>query len=50
MTAATVCLGGATGPVAAVGGDHDGLAFAVEVSFPDLPLHSVVDERTVPVE
>ncbi len=50
MTAKPAYLGEATVPAAAFGGDADELEFAVEVTFPELPLPPVVDTRTVRVE
>jgi replicative superfamily II helicase len=49
MTARDRYLGEADLPVAVFGGDTDELEFAVEVAFPDLPLHPVVETRTVDV-
>jgi hypothetical protein len=49
MTAKPSYLGEATLPVGVFGGDAEQLTFAVEVSFPDLPLQPVVVTRTVEV-
>jgi len=43
-------LGEATLPVGVFGGDPDELEFRVEVAFADLPLHPVVETRTVQVQ
>ncbi|PSP74910.1 DEAD/DEAH box helicase [Halobacteriales archaeon QS_1_68_20] len=48
MTESDAYLGEVTVPVAAAAADED-LTFAVEVSFPELPMHPVVEERTVTV-
>jgi replicative superfamily II helicase len=50
MTARDRYLGEATLPVGVFGGDADELRFTVEVAFPDLPVHPVVETRTVRVE
>jgi replicative superfamily II helicase len=50
MTETDSYLGSVTVPVGVFGGDADALEFAVEVSFPDLPLQPVVDTRTVAIE
>ena len=50
MTTKPSYLGQATVPVAAFGGDADELDFAIEVTFPELPIPSVVERRTVTVE
>jgi hypothetical protein len=50
MTASDAYLGTTTVPVAVFGGDADELELAIEVSFPELPVHSVVERRTVDVE
>ena len=49
MTASDSYLGETTFPVAAAANGDD-LTFEVEVVFPDLPLHPVVNERTVLVD
>ena len=50
MTAKNRYLGEATLPVGVFGGDAEKLEYAVEVTFPDLPLHPVVETRSVRVE
>jgi len=50
MTTKPSYLGQATVPVAAFGGDAEELEFAIEVTFPELPIPSVVERRTVTVE
>jgi len=50
MTTKPSYLGQATVPVAAFGGDAEELDFAIEVTFPELPIPSVVERRTVTVE
>jgi hypothetical protein len=50
MTAETRYLGTTTVPVGVFGGDADELTFTVTVTFPDLPLRPVTDDRTVRVE
>ena len=49
MTATECYLGETTLPVGVFGGDAEKLTFAVEVSYPELPLEPVVDTRTVDV-
>jgi replicative superfamily II helicase len=49
MTETDAFLGTTTVPVALFGGDADELALAIEVWFPELPLHPVVERRTVRV-
>ena len=43
-------LGETTVPVGVFGGDAEELTYEVEVSFPDEPLRSITDSRTVAVE
>nr|WP_276297254.1 DEAD/DEAH box helicase [Halomicroarcula sp. ZS-22-S1] len=50
MTAKPSYLGEATLPVAVFGADADELTYTVEVTFPDLPLPSVTEQRTVRVD
>ncbi|WP_246988742.1 DEAD/DEAH box helicase [Halorientalis marina] len=50
MTGTDSYLGTATVPVGVFGGDAEELTFAVEVSYPELPLQPVVETRTVAVE
>ncbi|QCD65307.1 MULTISPECIES: DEAD/DEAH box helicase [Halomicrobium] len=50
MTTKPSYLGQATVPVAAFGGDADELTFAIEVTFPELPIPPVRESRTVSVE
>jgi len=50
MTSTDSYLGTATLPVGVFGGDAERLTFAAAVHFPELPLHPVVDTRTVQVE
>jgi len=50
MTGTDGYLGTETVPVGVFGGDAEELTFAVEVSFPELPLQPVVETRTVTVE
>ena len=49
MTASDTYLGETSVPVAAAA-DGDDLAFEIEVAFPGLPVHPVVEKRTVRVE
>ncbi|PSQ11530.1 DEAD/DEAH box helicase [Halobacteriales archaeon QS_5_70_15] len=49
MTATTAYLGETAVPMGVFGADHDELTYAVEVTFPDLPLPPVREERTVRV-
>jgi replicative superfamily II helicase len=49
MTVSTTYLGETTVPVGVFGADHAELTYAVEVSFPDLPLPPVRRERVVRV-
>ena len=49
MTATSAYLGETTVPVGVFGADHDELTYAVEVTFPDLPLPPVREERVVRV-
>ncbi|PSQ06005.1 DEAD/DEAH box helicase [Halobacteriales archaeon QS_4_69_31] len=50
MTTKDSYLGEATLPVGVFGGDADRLEFAVEVAFPELPVHPTVETRTVRIE
>jgi hypothetical protein len=50
MTTKASYLGEATLPVGVFGGDTERLEFAVEVVFPELPVHPHVETRTVRVE
>jgi replicative superfamily II helicase len=50
MTTKDSYLGEATLPVGVFGGDADRLEFAVEVAFPELPVHPTVEARTVRIE
>ena len=49
MTATECYLGETALPVGVFGGDTDALTFAVEVTYPELPLEPVVDTRSVDV-
>jgi hypothetical protein len=49
MTATSAYLGESTVPVGVFGADHEELTYAVEVTFPDLPLAPVREERVVRV-
>jgi replicative superfamily II helicase len=50
MTGSDAYLGTTTVPVALFGADADELELAVEVAFPELPVHPVVERRTVTVD
>jgi replicative superfamily II helicase len=50
MSSTTTYLGETTLPVGVFGGNFDELQFAVRVTFPDLPIHPVVETRIVTVE
>jgi len=50
MSSTTTYLGETTLPVGVFGGNFDELEFAVRVTFPDLPIHPVVETRIVTVE
>ena len=50
MTEKNRYLGEANLPVGVFGGNASELEYAIEVSFPDLPLHPVVETRSVSVE
>jgi replicative superfamily II helicase len=50
MTTKNRYLGEATLPVGVFGGNADVLEYAIEVAFPELPLHPVVETRSVRVE
>jgi len=49
MTATSAYLGESAVPVGVFGADHEELTYAVEVTFPDLPLAPVREERVVRV-
>ncbi len=49
MTATTTYLGETNVPVGVFGADHAELTYAVEVTFPELPLAPVREERVVRV-
>jgi replicative superfamily II helicase len=50
MTTKASYLGESILPVGVFGGDAERLAFAVEVAFPELPVHPSVETRTVRIE
>ncbi|ELZ29164.1 DEAD/DEAH box helicase [Halosimplex carlsbadense 2-9-1] len=50
MTTKNRYLGEADLPVGVFGGDADELEYAIEVAFPELPVHPVVEARSVRVE
>ncbi|PSP43552.1 DEAD/DEAH box helicase [Halobacteriales archaeon QH_6_64_20] len=50
MSSTTTYLGETTLPVGVFGGNFDELRFTVRVTFPDLPIHPVVETRIVTVE
>ncbi|WP_123536006.1 DEAD/DEAH box helicase [Halosimplex salinum] len=50
MAAKNRYLGEVDLPVGVFGGDADELEYAIEIAFPDLPLHPIVETRSVRVE